>query len=311
MVIEKSIFKFLKEVENKIVGVLCSGGVDSMALLNLITSNSKNFNIKVIVLHVYENNNFEKKVFSIISSYCVKNNLKLILQEINNNNNNNILINLRQTKFDLASIDGIDCVVSGHHYDDQIETFLFRLFRGSGLTGLKSMSYKTVFNINNKEITYYRPLLDITKEQIIEYSKQNNIKYFNDPFNEDPNISDRNYIRLKVIPLIKSRFNNFNNNIKFIIDNIATLNEDIKNKIPKHTNSSFDLEEFNTASLEIKTYAIREYLRIKHGYNMSKRITNYLKSIINKPLTTGFCCQLKENIYICVTSDKLNIVYLK
>lgn len=311
MGISEAVYNFLNEKKFKKIGILCSGGVDSMSLLHSLTTHSKDFNTELVVLHAYEKNDYEDKVMNLITNYCIKHNLKLITQEIDTSENNNILINLRKTKFNLTTIENFDSIVSGHHLDDQIETFLFRLFRGSGISGLHPMSYESVFRINDKDVYYYRPLLSVTKEEILQYSQQNNIEYFNDPFNSDPYKCDRNFIRLKIIPLIKSRFTCVENNIETTINSISLLNMELHNKIPKNINGAFDLEEFNNCKLNIKVYIIKEYLRLNHGYNMNKKLTNHLKLLINDPIYNGYSCYINEYIHIAAKENKFLVEYLK
>jgi tRNA(Ile)-lysidine synthase len=72
----------------------------------------------------------------------------------------------------------------GHHLDDQAETFLFRLAKGSGLDGLGAMHRRQEFN---SCLTLHRPFLSISKKELIKYCKEHAIPYFNDPTNENPN----------------------------------------------------------------------------------------------------------------------------
>ena len=70
--------------------------------------------------------------------------------------------------------------MTGHHRDDQIETFLIRLSRGSGIQGLSSMSKMT--KLNNR-IKLFRPLLSEKKEDLVFLSKKYYGKIFKDPSN--------------------------------------------------------------------------------------------------------------------------------
>ena len=85
--------------------------------------------------------------------------------------------------------------MTGHHRDDQIETFLIRLSRGSGIQGLSSM--QKVSNLNSK-IKLIRPLLDEKKKDLSVLSKQYFGKFFKDPSN-----TNKKYLRTKIRILIK------------------------------------------------------------------------------------------------------------
>ena len=90
-------------------------------------------------------------------------------------------------------------VALGHHQNDQAETLMLQLLRGSGLKGLAGMPE---FDEKRK---FWRPMLNIKKELLEKYASENNIEYIEDESNEDINF-DRNFIRKKVLPLIESRY---------------------------------------------------------------------------------------------------------
>jgi len=86
-------------------------------------------------------------------------------------------------------------VALGHHADDQVETFIMRLIRGSGLKGLES-----ILPVRNH---YIRPFIEVSKEEIIDYINENGLEYRLDASNEDLSIL-RNKIRRELVPLISS-----------------------------------------------------------------------------------------------------------
>jgi tRNA(Ile)-lysidine synthase len=91
----------------------------------------------------------------------------------------------RNARYDLmhdyCELKNIKTLCVGHHADDQLETFLFRLAKGSGLDGLTGMREWTDF----KTLKLYRPLLQLTHSELIHYCNNNGLKYFDDPLNED------------------------------------------------------------------------------------------------------------------------------
>jgi tRNA(Ile)-lysidine synthase len=76
---------------------------------------------------------------------------------------------------------GADVLVSGHHADDQAETVLFRLVRGSGIGGLAGMARE----VQRGKITHHRPLLDIPKAELVAFCEAHNHPYIIDPSNEN------------------------------------------------------------------------------------------------------------------------------
>ncbi len=91
-----------------------------------------------------------------------------------------------------------DKIATAHNLNDQAETVLARILRGSGLRGLGAIKFK-----NDKII---RPLLNITRKEIIEYLRKNNISYRIDKTNLGTDFT-RNKIRKKLIPSLEKNFN--------------------------------------------------------------------------------------------------------
>lgn len=81
-----------------------------------------------------------------------------------------------------ASAVGADVVITAHHLDDQAETALFRLLRGSGIGGLRAMEGRTA----REGVTIARPLLGLAKRALIAYCEAEGVAFARDPSNDDP-----------------------------------------------------------------------------------------------------------------------------
>ena len=94
----------------------------------------------------------------------------------------------------------LDCnkVALGHHFDDRVETVLFRFLRGTGPAGLKGIPVS-----RGKVI---RPLFNLTKQEILDYLKKQNLKYCIDKSNRKTEFK-RNYIRNRLLPEIRAKLN--------------------------------------------------------------------------------------------------------
>jgi tRNA(Ile)-lysidine synthase len=93
-------------------------------------------------------------------------------------------------------------VVTGHTADDQVETILMHLLRGSGLDGLQGMAYRAVPNPWSQTIPLLRPLLGTWRDQIEEYIQVNNLQPVLDATNAEPRYY-RNRLRLELIPKLE------------------------------------------------------------------------------------------------------------
>jgi tRNA(Ile)-lysidine synthase len=92
-----------------------------------------------------------------------------------------------------------DLVVLAHHEDDQAETFLLQLIRGAGVKGLSSMAH---FDDRRR---LWRPLLNASRTDIESYAKKHQLKWIEDESNLNTDF-DRNFIRSKILPILKNRF---------------------------------------------------------------------------------------------------------
>ena len=97
----------------------------------------------------------------------------------------------------LSNLKKDEFLLTGHNLSDKAETLLINLFRGTRLEGLKS--------INSENSLSSKPMINISKKEIYEYAKKNDIPYSEDPTNKDNNIV-RNWIRNFLIPEINNKF---------------------------------------------------------------------------------------------------------
>jgi tRNA(Ile)-lysidine synthase len=106
----------------------------------------------------------------------------------------------------------LDGVVLAHHKNDLAETVLLRVFRGSGLAGLESMRPARTM----KGVLYLRPFLDIPRQLLCAYARENRVRFITDPSNRDLSY-ERNRLRLVVIPFIERNFS------RAILPSLASL----------------------------------------------------------------------------------------
>jgi tRNA(Ile)-lysidine synthase len=92
-------------------------------------------------------------------------------------------------------------LIVAHHADDQVETFLFNLLRGSGATGLGAMRPVSIREEHGGRLEVHRPLLPVWREEIIAYAQEHRVKFREDASNQDRKFL-RNRIRHDVLPLL-------------------------------------------------------------------------------------------------------------
>ncbi len=94
-----------------------------------------------------------------------------------------------------------ELLLTAHHLDDQLETVLLALLRGSGIRGLSAMNLLTPW----ADTLLLRPLLGVSRSQLQRYAQGRGLKWSEDPSNRD-DCFDRNYLRLRVVPLLQQRW---------------------------------------------------------------------------------------------------------
>ncbi len=202
------------------IAVACSGGSDSMALLHCLNKLKGTLSLKLFAIHVNHNirGNEAKRDEQFVENYCKNNGIGFILKSVNaiefSKANKQTLEqgarNLRYNAFNEAiEENGLDYVCLAHNKLDQAETILMHIGRGSGLTGLVGMSA-----VSGK---FLRPILNVSKLEILEYLKQNNVPNIEDSTNESDEYT-RNFVRHKLLPTYQTVYPN-------IVDNLVALSE--------------------------------------------------------------------------------------
>ena len=189
-----------------------SGGIDSQVLLYALTSLlNKNSPYPIIsnaitVCHVNHGISANASAWQAFAEQtCQKLNLVLTVCQVNvqAQAQQSLEAQLRDARYQaLQSVySEPSLIITGHHSDDQAETFLLALKRGSGLKGLSAM---TVESTKGKD-WLSRPLLNISRAEIIDYAKEHELTWVEDESNKDIRF-DRNFIRNDILPLLSKRW---------------------------------------------------------------------------------------------------------
>lgn len=186
-----------------------SGGPDSMALLSLLIRLKTALDIEIIVAHVNHNTGREGQITDqkFVEKFCKEKNLifeTMTIEEYGDDNFHNEARSIRYNYFaKLVKKYHAKFVFTAHHGDDLIETILMRIVRGSTLRGYSGFSSEV--KMNGYKII--RPLIHLTKDDILKYLKQNKIKYVVDDSNYK-DVYTRNRFRKYVIPPLKKEDKN-------------------------------------------------------------------------------------------------------
>ena len=179
-----------------------SGGLDSCVLLHLLANMQTQLDFKLKAIHVHHGiSPYADDWLNFCKQKCKLLDIEFdaVKVKINKKGSLGIEGEARELRYEAIKKKQKDIVALGHHQNDQAETLMLQLLRGSGLKGLAGMPEF------DKKRKFWRPMLNIKKELLEKYASENGIKYIKDESNEDINF-DRNFIRKKVLPLIESRY---------------------------------------------------------------------------------------------------------
>lgn len=233
----ENILKIIKEnnlvKRGDVVAVACSGGSDSMALLHYLKSLESELDIEVIAVHINHSirENAERDC-NFVEEYCKQNGIRFYKFKVD-------VPKLAKAKavsletagrearygvFDALVQKGVaNKIALAHHLQDQAETILLHLFRGSGLSGMKGMDYQ-------KDNSYIRPMLNTSKNEVLEYLKNNNIPNIEDETNFESDYT-RNYIRNEIFPLLTKKWPNIVKNLVNFSKSATEDNDYIENNL--------------------------------------------------------------------------------
>ena len=192
----------------KKIVVALSGGIDSVVLLHFL---NRHYPGNVRAVHINHNlSKYSDKWCAFCERICNSAKIEFKYISINLENSSNIEENARKKRYlSLKSELRVgEILCTAHHQDDQAETFLLQLFRGSGVAGLASMP--KIKSIGDSEL--YRPFLNISKQKIVDYASKNHLKWIEDNSNLDTNFK-RNLLRIVFLPKLSSAFNGLIKNV--------------------------------------------------------------------------------------------------
>ena len=285
------VIDFLKkyELEDKTIVVGFSGGYDSMCLLDIL-SKIKNLpeftDLTVIAAHFNHNWRGEEslkeqevcRIFS--NSRDVTFYTKTASKDIKKTENDARIARYEFFEEAYEEFDA-DAVFTAHNKDDNAETILYRIVKGTGTVGLKGISEKRRY--------FYRPLLGISRQEIVKYCNDNNLTPNEDSSNSNTAYK-RNFLRLNIIPLLEQ----INHNVKDALNTLA-LNSITDNQIIEEylqtirpivlDGNKIKSQEFIKLSPSVRLRLVYEYilnLGLDYDYKKIKEILDFINDNLTK-----------------------------
>lgn len=253
--------KFVSKNDRIAVGV--SGGADSMLLLWGLIDKQKQvgFYFKVININHHLRGKASDDDSLFVENFCKKHKLDYIVvdvdvKKIKSDNKFTVEESARLARYDafnkVMKQDKLNKLFLAHHKNDQAETILMHIFRGAGISG--------AVGIKNSE-TIIRPLLNLSKTEILNLAKEHGVEYVQDESNADNDYS-RNFIRNVILPQIETVYPGATNNIVSFGKKCEEVQNYILSLVDKNLlNASKNEVQINQSVFEKQGFIAREYLK--------------------------------------------------
>ena len=283
-----------------------SGGPDSMVLIHALVQLGYNCIAAHCNFHLRGDDSNKDAAF--VSKWCKENDIPLFVIEFDTNEyaaTNKISIEmaareLRYNWFEKLRIEqSADVIGIAHHKDDSVETILINLIRGTGIKGL------TGIPIVNKRIV--RPLLAVSRSQIMEYLSVNKVPYVTDHTNEEE-MYTRNILRLKVLPIFEKINPSVKNSILTTANNLKETEKIYDGYISNAINAVLNNNLIDIEKLK-QTYSPQSVLfeiLSPMGFTSSvvEDIANNLDSIPGKMYHAENFRLLKDREHLVISNNK-------
>lgn len=285
------IVEFLKKyhLEDKTVIVGFSGGYDSMCLLDILSKVKdlpEFFDFNVIAAHFNHNWRGEESLREqeVCRLFAASRGFEFYTKTAPSNlkkTENDARI-ARYEFFEEAYEEyDADAVFTAHNKDDNAETVLYRVIKGTGVIGLRGISEKRKY--------FYRPLLKTYRKEIMEYCKKNNLTPNEDSSNNNTEYK-RNFLRLNVIPTLEKINPEVKEALNTLAENAISDNEIIEEYLSSIRPRVFDVdrirvEEYKKLSIPIKKRFVYEYVQLLGLDYDSKKVNeifDFIESNIDK-----------------------------
>lgn len=302
------------ELKNKKVLIATSTGVDSMVMLASFLRLRKEYKLDLYVAFV---NHLKRKEANLeeeyIKSFCKENEIKLAVERLDYlDESENFQKEARKLRYQffekVIKKEKIDYLVLAHHANDNLETILMRILRGSNLAGYAGIESVVKY----PGYTLVRPFINLEKEDIYRYALRENVKYFEDKSNIDT-IYTRNKIRSLIDPEILKvneqgvyKLEEYGETLKAAWRIVSKIVDEFIEK--KVSNLSFAREDF----LALDSYIQEEIIfKLLKKFNLSKENVLEIISLISSD-KANIKTYFKNSFTFYKEYDKITIVpYLK
>ncbi len=288
---------------NRTILLGLSGGVDSIALLNLLHQWALKNSWSLRALHVHHGISPHADSWAAFcADSCKKLNVPLQVERVNIAPLRAMGVEAaaRQLRHAALLSQSADYIVLAHHQDDQAETLLLQLLRGAGVRGAAAMpvvkqvmAKQTIVKQIVRKMTHtkilLRPLLDVPRNELVKYAQAHGLQWIEDESNADDRYP-RNFLRHRVLPILEARFPAYRATLSRSARNFAEASE----LLDELALQDWALQDLNQHAPVNK--AILEVSRLsKLSSARGKNLLRYFFSRLNVPIPDS--TQLEEMLH--------------
>ena len=250
--------------------VAVSGGPDSMALLNLLLKLKRALDLELICVHVNHNTGRigQKEEQKFVGNYCRNHGAIFETMTIEDYGDDNFHSEAHTKRYnffeEIVKKYHSKYLFTAHHGDDLVETILMRIVRGSTLKGYSGFS--KIVKADNYKIV--RPLINVTKEEILKYCDENKIPYATDSSNKK-DVYTRNRFRKYIVPPIKKEDKNVHQKFYKFSKTLLEYNDYIDKQVNKKINEIYPDNILNIEKFKEEEHVIQMkiiYYMLEHFY---------------------------------------------
>ncbi len=284
------------------VGVGLSGGADSVALFSILANNKDLLGIeKLVGIHIHHGIRGDEadRDLEFSKKLCEKFNTKCVYYYVNvpaeaQKSGESIEECARRIRYDCFLQSGLDKIATAHNLNDNMETVIFNLSRGSSLNGLCGIPYIR----DNK---FIRPMLNCTRAEIEDYLKENSLDFVTDSTNLCDDYT-RNKIRHNILPQLfelnpafPQAFANCNNSLRLTNDFVMQTANDYLEK--SRTHKGYDCKIFENCHLALKNQIISLILKEQNAKNISRKHIDAVLNIIENNGEANLCGNVTARVH--------------
>lgn len=318
--IKEKVSGFLKkynlEGKNQKLFVGFSGGIDSACLLDVLSRLSQEYEFKLAAGHLNHNWRGEESLKEELAAkqFCVERNIEFYSETLSENlpRTEEEARNQRYSFFNkISSHVGATAIITGHTLSDQAETVLFRIIKGTGIKGLKGIPE---VRFQDKFLAIYRPLLEISREENVEYCRENNITPNIDLSNFQEKYL-RNRIRLNLIPELKT----YNSEVETAVLRLSSVAKDSEEIIEEYlgliskeiysADGVISAKKFLKLSAALQKRVMFEFFiknNIEYNYEKIEDALDFIKE--SSVLKSGNTLSLGKDVWLFASSSEIRII---